>query len=48
LEEAGVSVAPGTAFGEQGEGHLRVSLGMDTERIREAMDRLERFMAGER
>jgi len=48
LEEAGVSVAPGTAFGEQGEGHLRVSLGMDTERIREAMGRLERFMAGER
>jgi len=48
LEEAGVSVAPGTAFGEQGEGHLRISLGMATERIREAMGRLKRFMAGER
>jgi len=47
LEEAGVSIAPGTAFGEQGEGHLRVSLGMDTERIREAMGRLQQFMAGE-
>jgi LL-diaminopimelate aminotransferase len=44
LEEAGVSVAPGTAFGQQGEGHLRISLGMGTDRVREAMDRLKRFM----
>jgi LL-diaminopimelate aminotransferase len=43
LEEAGVSVAPGTAFGPHGEGHIRISLGQDTERIREAMERLKRL-----
>lgn len=40
LEEAGVSVAPGSAFGAYGEGYVRISLGMSTERIREAMQRL--------
>jgi LL-diaminopimelate aminotransferase len=43
LEEAGISIAPGNAFGQHGEGHLRISLGMDTDRIREAMARLKRF-----
>ncbi len=43
LEEKGVSVAPGTVFGAHGEGYMRVSLGADTERIREAMERLAGF-----
>jgi LL-diaminopimelate aminotransferase len=43
LEEAGVSVTPGTAFGLGGEGYVRISLGMSTERIREAADRLKRL-----
>jgi LL-diaminopimelate aminotransferase len=43
LEEAGISVAPGSAFGTFGEGYIRVSVGMDTERIREAMERLKRL-----
>jgi LL-diaminopimelate aminotransferase len=43
LEDAGISVAPGSAFGAFGEGYVRVSVGMDTERIREAMERLKRF-----
>ncbi len=43
LEEAGVSVTPGTAFGKHGEGYLRISLGQSTERIRQAMDRLINF-----
>ena len=43
LEDAGVSVAPGSAFGPHGEGYIRISLGMATERIREAMLRLRRF-----
>jgi LL-diaminopimelate aminotransferase len=43
LEEAGVSVAPGSAFGAFGEGYIRVSVGMSTERIREAMERLRRL-----
>ncbi|MGQ9599513.1 MAG: LL-diaminopimelate aminotransferase [Anaerolineae bacterium] len=40
LEEASISVTPGTAFGSNGEGYLRISLGMNTARVREAMDRL--------
>jgi LL-diaminopimelate aminotransferase len=43
LEEAGVSLTPGIAFGPHGEGYLRISLGMGTERIREAMERLKRL-----
>ena len=43
LREAGVSVTPGSAFGQHGEGYLRISLGQDTERIREALDRLKEF-----
>ena len=42
LEEAGVSVTPGTVFGPSGEGFVRISLGMSTERIREAMERWKR------
>jgi LL-diaminopimelate aminotransferase len=40
LEGAGISITPGTAFGEHGEGYVRFSLGMDTGRVREAMRRL--------
>jgi LL-diaminopimelate aminotransferase len=39
LDKAGISVTPGTVFGDQGEGYVRISLGMDTGRIREAMRR---------
>jgi len=43
LEEAAVSVVPGTVFGPNGEGWLRISLGMDTARIEEAMERLKQL-----
>ena len=43
LEEVGISIGAGTIFGKHGEGYLRISLGMSTERIREAMERLQRF-----
>ena len=43
LEEAGISITPGTAFGPHGEGYLRISLGTGTSRIREAMERLKSF-----
>ncbi|RPI58850.1 MAG: aminotransferase class I/II-fold pyridoxal phosphate-dependent enzyme [Chloroflexi bacterium] len=43
LEEAAVSITPGTAFGDQGEGYVRISLGMGTERIREALERLKKL-----
>ncbi len=44
LREIGVSVTPGVAFGERGEGFVRVSLGTPTDRVREAMDRLVRWL----
>jgi LL-diaminopimelate aminotransferase len=40
LDKAGVSITPGSAFGQQGEGYVRISLGQKTERIAEAMERL--------
>jgi LL-diaminopimelate aminotransferase len=43
LEEIGISITPGTVFGEHGEGYMRVSLGADTDRVREAMERLRQF-----
>jgi LL-diaminopimelate aminotransferase len=43
LVDAGVSITPGSAFGPHGEGFMRISLGMDTDRIGEAMGRLRRF-----
>jgi LL-diaminopimelate aminotransferase len=41
LEEAGVSITAGTVFGQDGEGYLRISMGMSTDRVREAMERLK-------
>ena len=43
LDESAVSITPGSAFGLHGEGFLRISLGMSTERIVEAMERLRRL-----
>jgi LL-diaminopimelate aminotransferase len=43
LEGPGISITAGSVFGPHGEGYLRISLGMSTERIREAMDRLKGF-----
>ncbi len=40
LLDLNVSVTPGSAFGAHGEGYIRISVGMDTDRIREAMRRL--------
>jgi LL-diaminopimelate aminotransferase len=46
LNEVAVSITPGTAFGSQGEGYVRISLGMGTERIREALERLKELDLG--
>jgi LL-diaminopimelate aminotransferase len=43
LTEQGVSFAPGSAYGECGEGYLRISVGMATPRVREAIERLKEF-----
>ena len=45
LEETGVSTTPGIVYGDYGEGYLRISLGMDTNRIQEAMDRLTTWVS---
>ncbi len=45
LHDAGVGLAPGTAFGEVGEGYLRLCFAASPTRLNEALDRLERVLA---
>ena len=44
LEEEEVAVVPGTAFGDCGEGFLRISYAYSLESLKEAFDRIERFI----
>lgn len=44
LEEQRVAVVPGTAFGESGEGFLRMSYASSLENLKKAMERLEIFI----
>ena len=44
LEEAGVSLLPGTAFGPSGEGHLRISYANSSENILKALEWMERAL----
>jgi aminotransferase len=44
IREESVAVVPGTAFGEGGEGHLRVSYATGLDDLKEAMARIERFI----
>jgi aminotransferase len=44
LQEQQVAVVPGRVFGQGGQGHLRVSYATGMRELREAMDRLERFL----
>ncbi len=44
LEEEKVAAVPGTAFGESGEGFLRISYAYSLEKLKVAMERLERFI----
>ena len=43
LEEEKVAVVPGTAFGDCGEGYLRVSYAYSLKNLQKAMERIERF-----
>ncbi len=45
LEEAGVAVLSGTAFGEYGDGYLRLSSANNLDNINEALDRLEKLLS---
>ncbi len=44
LKEKKVVVVPGTAFGECGEGFLRISYAYSLEKLKEALDRMEEFV----
>lgn len=44
LEEAGVAVAPGTGFGEYGEGYVRFALVQPEERLKEAVSRIKKLL----
>ena len=44
LRETGVSVSPGSAFGEYGEGYLRISLVQPEEQLTAALERWERWL----
>lgn len=45
LIEAGVAVSPGVGFGEQGEGHVRIALVENEQRIRQAGRGVKRLLA---
>lgn len=42
LEQAGVVVIPGNAFGTQGEGYVRIALVREKEQLQEAVERIKR------
>jgi aminotransferase len=44
LEEEKVAVVPGTAFGDCGEGFLRISYAYSMDNLKEALDRIESFV----
>jgi alanine-synthesizing transaminase len=44
VENAGVAVSPGVAFGEHGEGYVRIALVENEQRIRQAARNIRRFL----
>lgn len=46
LEEAGVAVLSGTAFGEYGEGYLRLSYANSVENIQQAIEQIREMLTG--
>ena len=44
LRETGVAVAPGTGFGEYGEGYIRFALVVDDPRMKLALERIKKFL----
>lgn len=45
LAKAKVAVAPGIGFGEQGDGHVRIALVENTQRLRQAVRSIKSFLA---
>lgn len=48
VAEAGLGLAPGSAFGPEGEGAIRWCFASSIERLAEGADRLQRFLLGQR
>ena len=46
LEESGVVLSPGSAYGPNGEGFFRISLTIADERLTEAVERLRSSLGG--
>ncbi len=46
LQEAGVAVAPGVGFGEEGEGYVRIALVENEQRLRQAARNVKKFLKG--
>lgn len=46
LENQKLAVVPGTAFGDSGEGFIRISYAYSIDQLREALDRIEKFVSG--
>lgn len=44
IDQAGVAVVPGDAFGKQGEGYVRIALVQPTERLLTAAERIHKFL----
>jgi alanine-synthesizing transaminase len=44
IEKAEIAVSPGIAFGEHGDGHVRIALVENEQRIRQAARNLRRFL----
>ncbi len=44
LKEAKVAIVPGSAFGEMGEGHIRISYAYSMEELNEALNRMEKWL----
>ena len=47
LQEAGVALLSGTAFGKHGDGYIRISFANSQDNLREGVERLRRMLAGE-
>ena len=46
VAEAGLGLAPGIAFGPEGEGFVRWCFASSEERLADGVDRLQRFLVG--
>jgi aminotransferase len=44
LQDEKVAVVPGTAFGDNGEGYVRISYAASMEKIKEALSRMKRLL----